>query len=97
MASPLPTHCYAIHPTTGEAILVRRDVPGYWPCLLRPEHVQQFNETVHNPPIAPAVAAAMLTGSMFGWGCPGAKPESYPDVVEAVVTAYGDHEKTPDA
>lgn len=68
----LPVECAARHPSDNSPMLVKRGVAGYWP-MLPGFDVDGFNAR-HG--ISPAQVQAMTIGSMFGWDCPGADPDS---------------------
>lgn len=69
----LPELCAARLPATGEPILLRRGVMGYYPASPRLD-VEGFNR---RKGIAPEQAEAMLVGSLFGWEVPGADPDTW--------------------
>jgi hypothetical protein len=69
----LPEICAARLPATGEPILIRRGVMGYYPTNHRLD-VAEFNR---KRGITPEQAEAMLAGSMFGWEVPGADPDTW--------------------
>jgi hypothetical protein len=67
--------CAAVHPTTGEPIMITRGEPGYRPFASEfapATAVRLFNESLH---VTPEQVKAMLAGSMFGWDCPAANPQ----------------------
>ena len=67
--------CAAVHPTTGEPVIITRGESGYRPFASEfdPETaVRRFNESLR---LTPEQAKAMLAGSMFGWDCPAANPK----------------------
>lgn len=79
--SSLPDHCYAVLPSSGRLIEIRRGESGYYPCAYSTKD-RAYNEVLANQfnaheGITKAQAAAMLTGSMFGWDTPGANPSCY--------------------
>jgi hypothetical protein len=69
----LPPICASVLLSTGEPILLKRGVMGYWPAPLRLD-VDGFNRR-HN--ITAAQREAMEIGSLCGWDVPGADPDSY--------------------
>ncbi len=67
--------CAAVHPTTGEPIIITRGESGYRPLASECDAataVRLFNEPLG---ITPEQVEAMLAGSMFGWDCPAANPK----------------------
>lgn len=77
----LPDHCYSVLPDTGELVIIKKGESGYYKC--------EFSEPGDNRGLADelnveggvskAQEAAMLIGSMYGWGVPGADPKNYDD------------------
>ena len=77
----LPEHCYAVLPSSGQLIEVRRGEKGYYPCAYSTGD-REYNKILANQfntheGISKAQAAAMLAGSMFGWNVPAADPACY--------------------
>ena len=73
----LPEHCYAVLPSSGQLIEVRRGEKGYYPCAYYTGD-REYNKVLANQfntheGISKAQAAAMLAGSMFGWNVPAAR------------------------
>lgn len=77
---PLPPYCFGLLPSTNEVIQVKRYESGYRPLKAKPlcdtpQHgVDLLNDSIG---VSKAQAAALIFGSMFGWNCPGADPETY--------------------
>lgn len=67
----LPPMCAARAPGTDEPILIKRGVQGYWPWH---GDVDRFNAR-HG--VDWMQVEAMLCGSMFGWDCPAADPDTH--------------------
>lgn len=80
----LPEKCAANMPGTGEPILIKRGVKGYWP--LKPGFdVEGYNQR-HG--VNRYQVEAMLAGSCFGWEVPGADPNLYEaEALKGIVTA----------
>jgi hypothetical protein len=69
----LPVECAARDLSTGEPILIRRGVAGFWPMF--PSFDPEAFNTRHG--ISPAQVQAMMCGSMFGWDVPAADPATH--------------------
>lgn len=69
-ARGLPERCAAILPSSGEVIIIRRGVDGYYPYKGH-RSAGQINELLE---VSEAQKEAMIAGSMFGWNVPGADP-----------------------
>ncbi len=67
----LPHLCAGTLATTGETILIKRGVSGYWPAP------KGFDGAAYNQrhEITPRQVAAMEYGSLFGWDIPLADPD----------------------
>lgn len=79
-AKGLPEKSYHVHPYDPlRIIMVIRGESGYFP--LRNEFYSskdaQDRVNVLNSGLSKGQIEAMLAGSMFGWACPAADPESY--------------------
>jgi hypothetical protein len=68
----LPELCAAVRPETGETILIKRGVPGYFEIEERASPAKIYNELRG---ITPEQVQAMIAGSMFGWDAPVANVE----------------------
>lgn len=77
---PLPPKCFSLLPSGREMILLTRYESGYRPAGIRPEGMSlregadALNRSIG---VTKAQEAAMLTGSMFGWDIPAARPKNY--------------------
>lgn len=83
----LPAEAFLIHPgprdpgQSFKVIKVVAGVPGYYPVhwadFNTQELAQAYADELNGGPLDPAVAEAMLAGSMFGWLVPAADPATY--------------------
>jgi hypothetical protein len=84
-AANLSERSYAYHPTTGATIMVKRGEHGFYPVTTdtKPELLNKRRG------VTPQQAAAMLTGSLFGWDVPLADPAAFTegDAIEMLATA----------
>jgi hypothetical protein len=69
----LPEMCAARNPSDGKPILIKRGVKGYFPVNNNLD-VDGFNA---RGGVTAAQVEAMTAGSMFGWDCPAADPDTY--------------------
>ena len=68
----LPTECAARNPVDGSTVLITRGEMGYH--LLPGVDVDKYNAYRN---VTKEQEQAMLAGSMFGWDCPAADPQTY--------------------
>ncbi|MDD4495550.1 MAG: hypothetical protein PHV32_14635 [Eubacteriales bacterium] len=77
----LPNNCFAILPSSGEAIFIVYGEKGYHPSGLSTNDKKLNRQTVdlNNAlmGVTRAQQEAMLAGSLFGWDKPAAKPWNY--------------------
>ena len=77
----LPDQCLTLLPSTGEVIRIHRSEEGYHKMLIgaeSPELLRSYVNAVNSENgVTRAQEAAMLAGSMFGWGTRGADPRNY--------------------
>ena len=77
----LPEQCYIYLPTTQEIGIVKKGESGYYRSDLSTvygENGQEFvDELNRQGGVSKAQAAAMKSGSMFGWHTPAADPKNY--------------------
>ena len=67
----LPERCAARSPVDGSPVLIKRGEMGCWPFKEPGYDVDGFNAKLG---VTDAQRDAMLHGSMFGFGMPGADP-----------------------
>jgi hypothetical protein len=74
-ARGLPPRCYALHPSDGRMVLIKRGKMGYFAF----DVVSQLtvDELNHALGVTPAMREAMVAGSIFGFHVPGADPAFY--------------------
>lgn len=75
----LPEMCWVIVPASNELALVKRGEMGYYPqrpenAPWAPENIDYLNERLE---VTKEQEKAMLSGSMFGWDCPAADPDTW--------------------
>lgn len=72
----LPDFCFADNDIDNTIVIIKNGVEGYIPYEnnFQKLSVDELNESIG---VSKAQAAAMKTGSMFGWNVPGANPDFY--------------------
>ena len=82
----MPEICYSTLKSTGELIILKHGVRGYFPanfdCGGKEENEQMAAEINQRLGVNRFQKLAMECGSMFGWDVPGADPQSYLDTME---------------
>lgn len=81
LRSSLPDKCYSVIPSSGEIVIVKKGESGYYPTTVFAQDHREAREIVDESNktggVTKAQEAAMLAGSMFGWGTPAADPRNY--------------------
>ena len=82
-AANLPERSYAYHPTTGATIMVKLGEKGFYPVTtdVKPELLNKIRG------VTPQQAAAMLTGSLFGWDVRLADPYQFTEADAVIMLA----------
>ncbi len=90
----LPKQCFSVLPSTGALIIIKRGEKGYSPSkviLNTPEQYRMYADKMNKSMgITKAQEAAMMAGSMFGWGVPAADPKNYDDRGNAIKPKHKD-------
>ena len=88
VAEGLPELCFAMLPSTGELICIKRGELGYYPSIWSTGARQRNQELAdyNNQRLGVTVEqrVAMEAGSMGGWDIPSADPANYKDGMLAV-------------
>lgn len=90
----LPEFCYSVSETTGELIIIKRGESGYYSCSLSTDSAEKNKELMsfnnQKLGVEETVRRAMEFGSMFGWDCPGANPDSWTEALAKQAAASKD-------
>ena len=88
LRSSLPEKCFGALQTSREMILIKKGVMGSEHTYIYPEGnmdqqeaADALNDTMG---VTKAQSAAMLAGSMFGWGVPAADPKNYDEMGQPI-------------
>ena len=97
VSPPLPEQCYGILAETGEIIILKKGETGYYKTDIdmgsKEENaalVEQYNRKLG---VSKAQAAAMKSGSMFGWHTPAADPKNYDKDGKPIKPKHKDYER----
>ncbi len=81
LRASLPDKCYGYLRSTGDIVIIRRGIDGYFPTDMRISDIEsaktivrEYNEALG---VSKAQEEAMMAGSMFGWHVSGADPANY--------------------
>ena len=87
----LPRYCYGFIPTSKEEIRIDIAESGYTPVGRdgSMKHVLEMNRELG---VTRPQMEAMKVGSMFGWGVPGADPQSYDEYGAAIRKKHMDRD-----
>ncbi|MBQ7645883.1 MAG: hypothetical protein IJS94_01315 [Clostridia bacterium] len=81
LRSDLPDHCYSVYIITGEIIILKKGVKGFFKTDIETKSVAESREIVNEENkklgISKAQASAMYWGSLYGFDTPGADPTLY--------------------
>ena len=94
LRSSLPDKCFSILEASGELIVITKGEKGYAPTGTFPQNTSPkegaaaLNEANG---ITRAQEAAMVAGSMFGWGTPAADPKNYDNLGQPLKSKCRSH------
>ena len=86
----LPAACFSTIPSTGELVVLRRGVKGYFRCedntegRAKNQQIADFHNRLDD--VNPAQLMAMEIGSLSGFDVPGANPQTYLDQAKCLKT-----------
>ena len=90
----LPENCFSTLETTGEMILITKGERGYAPTGVFPQGASPSEGAAALNAVkgvTKAQEAAMVAGSMFGWGTPAADPKNYDNLGQPLKSKCRSH------
>lgn len=90
----LPENCFSALETTGEMILITKGERGYAPTGVFPQGASPSEGAAALNAVkgvTKAQEAAMVAGSMFGWGTPAADPKNYDNLGQPLKSKCRSH------
>lgn len=83
LSAKLPQLCFAMHPVSERPVMIEKGMSGFYQTVHMTKGQAFVDELNADLGVTKAQAEAMLTGSMFGWGVPGADPDRYDEKGES--------------